>query len=897
MKEQENGGVDSGPTLSEKLDTGTNPSYDYLLNSRKRNYSDLERECLAYMADHSFPIDKLICDDSWQRLSTDGGQDEDEWYIGKTAVSAKGYPLIMCTFGTWAGGHKIYGTYKSWEQDVDVPDHEKKEIKKQFTEWERKNEQRKTEEEKKRIENARAAWKMARTEPTDPDHLSYLKRKEIDKHNVRFSYACFNDGTKKEPKWIKHPTIVFALKNIEDEIQAVQHIRSDGEKRIYGPKKGNFCQIGEIASDSLIYVSEGFGTAHTVHKAKNQPVIVAIDCGNLELVIKAMRTKYPRHEIIIAGDDDIETEGNPGRSHAEEVAKKFNCRTFFPSFPKDLFLTSKDGRKKKPKDWNDVHIHCGGIEEVRRQLRQCEETHLQEIWGELIPFSSELLPVPKFDPELLPPAFREYVVDAAERMQCPPEFIGIGLIVMFSSIIGAGCAIRPHRIDDWTVIPNLWGAIIGIPSIKKSPALNAAMAPMASLEREAEKEFKENKAKAEVDKIEFESRKKIIKSELEKAIKDDNEEAIELLRSKLMFLEKEETPAKSKRYKTNDTTVEKLQELLTDNPRGLLQYNDELMGFLASLEKEGREGTRAFYLEAWNGWSKNPYQTDRIMRGSNSCNPCISVLGAIQPSKLRIYLRNTLDKIGNDGFIQRFQLLVYPDAPKDWKLIDRAPNRAALHKIEEIATRITISDFISLGATTEEDFPLPIFRFQNEAQDFFHDWLKKLELKLIELGDGLIPQHLSKYRSLVPSLSLIYYLSRATTVVESHGVSLDEVQRAAKLCDFLECHARRVYSMIDRRGVYTAKILLEKILDGELKDGFTQREAYRPQWSGLSPTEVNEALSELIEHRYLIEEEVCATAQGGRPTFKYRIRPGLTKTLQDEHDKTDNTTDSKIEAL
>ena len=56
-----------------------------------------------------------------------------------------------------------------------------------------------------------------------------------------------------------------------------------------------------------------------------------------------------------------------------------------------------------------------------------------------------------------------------------------------------------------------------------------------------------------------------------------------------------------RRYIVNDTTVEKLGELLRDNPWGLLEFRDELTGWLRCLDKPGHEGDRAFYLESWNG--------------------------------------------------------------------------------------------------------------------------------------------------------------------------------------------------------------------------------------------------------------------------------------------------------
>ena len=61
---------------------------------------------------------------------------------------------------------------------------------------------------------------------------------------------------------------------------------------------------------------------------------------------------------------------------------------------------------------------------------------------------------------------------------------------------------------------------------------------------------------------------------------------------------------------TNNATIEKIAEILRDNPDGILYYRDELMGWLRSLDKAGREADRAFYLEAWNG--NGSFSVDRI---------------------------------------------------------------------------------------------------------------------------------------------------------------------------------------------------------------------------------------------------------------------------------------------
>ena len=99
----------------------------------------------------------------------------------------------------------------------------------------------------------------------------------------------------------------------------------------------------------------------------------------------------------------------------------------------------------------------------------------------------------------------------------------------------------------------------------------------------------------------------------------------------------EPQPPLKKRYKTNDTTVEMLGEILRENPNGMLVLRDELIGLLSTWEKSGHESDRTFFLEGWNGLGS--FDTDRIGRGSIFIpNLCIGIFGGIQPDKLRMLL-------------------------------------------------------------------------------------------------------------------------------------------------------------------------------------------------------------------------------------------------------------------
>jgi putative DNA primase/helicase len=92
-----------------------------------------------------------------------------------------------------------------------------------------------------------------------------------------------------------------------------------------------------------------------------------------------------------------------------------------------------------------------------------------------------------------------------------------------------------------------------------------------------------------------------------------------------------------RRLIVGDATFEKLHEIMRENPAGLLAVRDELVGWWAQLDRSGREGERAFCLQAWNG--DTGHTIDRIGRGSvyvPAC--CMSMLGGITPGRLRSYL-------------------------------------------------------------------------------------------------------------------------------------------------------------------------------------------------------------------------------------------------------------------
>jgi hypothetical protein len=288
----------------------------------------------------------------------------------------------------------------------------------------------------------------------------------------------------------------------------------------------------------------------------------------------------------------------------------------------------------------------------------------KDTWEDPVPLPEGLPPVATLDPAMIPEPLRGWIVDVSERMQIPPDFAAAGAVVVAGSLIGRKVGILAKRRDDWLVVPNLWGAVVGRPSLMKSPALAEVMKPLGRLVAEAYEDYREAKSTYEMDVMVAEATKAAFKDELKgaarAAAKTGDRSKLDEIARRSQDTEVPEEPV-LRRYKTEDATVEKISEILLENPSGILVHRDELSGWLRSLDKQGREGDRAFYLEAWNGTGS--FDVDRIGRGSLHVPAlCLSILGSIQPGPLSTYVyQATQGEKGDDGLLQRFQLLVWPD--------------------------------------------------------------------------------------------------------------------------------------------------------------------------------------------------------------------------------------------
>lgn len=184
---------------------------------------------------------------------------------------------------------------------------------------------------------AAAIWNAATSAPGDHP---YLIRKRIQPHGAR----------------IHKGALVLPVMNFSDRLTSLQFIAADGGKLLLsgGRKRGCFIPVaGDMKDPARVIICEGWATGCTLAEDELASlVLAAVDAGNLESVALAARRRWPSAELVIAGDDDRLTVGNPGATKAQATAIASGALLALPRWPENApdHLT----------DFNDLAVWFAG---------------------------------------------------------------------------------------------------------------------------------------------------------------------------------------------------------------------------------------------------------------------------------------------------------------------------------------------------------------------------------------------------------------------------------------------------------------------------------------------------------------------------------------------------------
>lgn len=268
---------------------------------------------------------------------------------------------------------------------------------------------------------------------------------------------------------------------------------------------------------------------------------------------------------------------------------------------------------------------------VRKPLASKQTTKEQDVG---LPTASEAWnafatsPVPSFPLDALPQTLDAFAQERATASGADVSAFAMALLAMLSGVIDHRVRLKPKRHhDDLLISPVLWTLVLAPPSSRKTAVMRTVYDAIDWLDGRdladylAAQEAEEDRAK----------------------LREDGPETIPQPRHRII----------------TDTTSESLCALLARQDCGAILIRDELSGWIGAMDKYGGGGKgaaqdRSIWTRAYDG---GPYTQRRISGDRRVRNLSVSIIGSIQPDRLR-----EMGNLDSDGLLQRFLPVVMGEA-------------------------------------------------------------------------------------------------------------------------------------------------------------------------------------------------------------------------------------------
>jgi len=477
------------------------------------------------------------------------------------------------------------------------------------------------------------------------------------------------------------------------------------------------------------------------------------------------------------------------------------------------------------------------INEKHHKIMQSENSSdpFLNIYPDMTLLDPETPPAPNISiadwKDIFGEAVYNVIEDAAQSSSAPKEYIVSGLLSSVSSLL---CKTRKVEVQNgWQEKIAIWSMIVGDPSFNKTPALNTVIKPLEDIQSHEKNSYKkalsEWKEKKELGDIAEKKWKKDVREALEKG--ETPPEKPEIMR----ILPK----PKLKRFISTNTTIEKLTELINENDRGPLLFQDELSMLLGNMFRYSGGNDQPLYLQCYNGGG---YTVDRMNKEEPLIvdNLICSILGGIQPDILNKFIS------GNaiDGFFERF-LPFYPDAAPLHRYTGNGSYQAiydAFKKLKNLPLNLDNNNtpqykIITLSADAKD--------YHFKCRETFNSWSND--------ASGILKGHYGKYHGMIIRIACVLkfldFAFNLNTTQEPNIIDLDALKRAmAFLEQIVKPHAERVYGIGSCSPEVLGAMKIAKIIDEGKLHEISVREIQQRRLNYLGKAdEIRKAIDVLIQ--------------------------------------------------
>jgi hypothetical protein len=348
----------------------------------------------------------------------------------------------------------------------------------------------------------------------------------------------------------------------------------------------------------------------------------------------------------------------------------------------------------------------------------------------------------------LEPQFARLLIDTANAMPTAPEFLFTTLLATATSRVGSAARVIVKPSAKYTQPLVMWTGIIAESGSVKTPAQRLIIDPLVQLEAEAFERYQTEAA--EYNKLQTSRKGKK---------QDDNSQ------------QESSTVPVRQRYLTKDSTLETLQRIHSENPRGLLYYRDELAG-LFKARNQYRGGLGADEEQELDQFNGSAIIYDRSDKSVCLPKSAISRTGSIQWEVLAAMMGDHNDY---NGSFARWLLCAAKSPKRYLRLVgeNTAPDTGISEALRQL--------YIKLGSVSEQDYFL-----STEAAVFFEAWQHSLvDTQVTEESYGLRVVY-AKIESYTARLALWLHIVNAVLRGETppQVISGDTMEKAIELAAY-----------------------------------------------------------------------------------------------------------------
>ncbi|GAX46118.1 hypothetical protein NIES4075_71390 [Tolypothrix sp. NIES-4075] len=288
---------------------------------------------------------------------------------------------------------------------------------------------------------------------------------------------------------------------------------------------------------------------------------------------------------------------------------------------------------------------------------------------------------------LLEPQFARLLIDTANAMPTAPEFLFTTLLATAASQIGSAARIVVKPSGNYTQPMVMWTSIVADSGSVKTPAQRVIIDPLVELETSAFERY-------QVEAAEYRKLQAACKG---KKQDDSSSESLKV-------------PIRQ-RYVTKDSTLETLQRIHGENPRGILYYRDEVVG-LFKTRNQYRGGLGADEEQELDQFNGSAIIYDRSEKSVCLPKSAISRTGSIQWEVLAAIMGDHNDY---NGSFARWLFCAAKSPKRYLRLVgeNSAPHTGISQALRQL--------YIKLALVTEKDYFL-----STDAAMLFEVWQHSL---------------------------------------------------------------------------------------------------------------------------------------------------------------------------